>query len=59
MLSLFSRYGVDDVLACMIGLVVVSIIVVAVWGIEPVEHGLEDLEPAKGGTGGKSRPAIA
>jgi hypothetical protein len=52
-------YGVDGVLAFMIDLVVVSIIVVAVWGIEPAKRRLEDLETAKGGTGGKPRHAIA
>ena len=49
--------GVVGVLALMIALVVVSIVVVAVWGIEPAKRRLEDLETAKGDTGGTPIPA--
>jgi putative MFS transporter len=58
-LSLFNGYGVVGVLALMIGLVVVSIIVVAVWGIEPAKRRLEDLETSKGDTGVTPLPARA
>jgi putative MFS transporter len=43
-LALFRNYGVTGVLALMIGLLIVHIIVIAVWGIEPANRGLEDLE---------------
>ena len=42
--TLFKGYGVAGVLALMIGLLVIQIIVVAVWGIEPAKRGLEELE---------------
>jgi putative MFS transporter len=48
--ALFSAYGVTGVLALMIGLLVLQIIAVAVWGIEPKGRGLEDVasgEPRK------------
>ncbi len=41
---LFSGYGVQGVLGLMIGLLVIQIIVVALWGIEPAKRGLESLE---------------
>jgi len=43
-LSLFKDYGVAGVLGLMIGLLVVQIIVVAVWGIETNRRGLEELD---------------
>jgi putative MFS transporter len=42
--ALFRNYGVAGVLALMIGLLIVQIIVVAVWGIEPARRGLEELD---------------
>jgi MFS transporter, putative metabolite:H+ symporter len=42
--ALFRAYGVAGVLAFMLGLLVVQIIVVASWGIEPARRGLEELE---------------
>jgi putative MFS transporter len=42
--TLFKGYGVAGVLALMIGLLIIQIIVVAVWGIEPAKRGLEELE---------------
>jgi putative MFS transporter len=48
--ALFSAYGVTGVLALMIGLLVLQIIAVAAWGIEPKGRGLEDVasgEPRK------------
>jgi putative MFS transporter len=41
--ALFKGYGVGGVLALMIGLLVVQIIVVWAWGIEPAGRGLEHL----------------
>ena len=41
---LFKGYGVGGVLALMIGLLAIQIVVVAVWGIEPANRGLEELE---------------
>jgi MFS transporter, putative metabolite:H+ symporter len=43
--SLFRAYGVGGVLGLMIGLLVVQIVVVALWGIEPAKRGLETLTP--------------
>ncbi len=42
--ALFKAYGVAGVLAFMIALLVIQIIVVALWGIEPARRGLETLE---------------
>src|ERR1700720_1937656 len=43
-LALFLNYGLTGVLALMIGLLIIHIIVIAVWGIEPANRSLEDLE---------------
>jgi putative MFS transporter len=42
--ALFTGYGVGGVLALMIALLLVQIVVVAAWGIEPAKRGLEELE---------------
>jgi MFS transporter, putative metabolite:H+ symporter len=42
--ALFRGYGVAGVLALMIGLLIVQIVVVAMWGIEPARRGLEELD---------------
>jgi putative MFS transporter len=42
--TLFTTYGLVGVLAMMIGLLVIQIVVVAVWGIEPAKRRLEELE---------------
>jgi putative MFS transporter len=42
--ALFRLHGVAGVQALMIGLLVVQIVVVALWGIEPANRGLEELE---------------
>ena len=42
--ALFHAYGVAGVLGFMIALLVIQIIVVALWGIEPARRGLEELE---------------
>lgn len=51
-IGLFRAYGVGGVLALMIGLLVVQIVVVAAWGIEPARRGLETLAPAARLAGG-------
>jgi MFS transporter, putative metabolite:H+ symporter len=43
-LALYRNYGVGGVLGLMIALLVIHIMVVAAWGIEPAKRGLEDLE---------------
>jgi MFS transporter, putative metabolite:H+ symporter len=48
--ALFSNFGVAGVLGFMIGLLVLQIIVVAGWGVEPARRGLEELESGEGGT---------
>ena len=45
-------------LGLMIGLLVIQIVVVALWGIEPAKRGLEDLE-RDGGTSGAGEPVRA
>lgn len=45
-LALFKSYGVQGVLGLMIGLLVVQIVVVAIWGIETNRRGLESLQAA-------------
>jgi putative MFS transporter len=54
---LFLAYGVAGVLAFMIGLLVIQIVVVWGWGIEPAKRGLEDLE--QGGPVSSRRPVRA
>jgi putative MFS transporter len=46
-LALFRAHGVTGVLALMIGLLIVNIIVIAIWGIEPARRRLEDLAAAE------------
>jgi putative MFS transporter len=55
-LSLFASYGVAGVLALMLGLVAISIAVVAAFGIEPARRPLEDLETAGAVADGKPAP---
>jgi MFS transporter, putative metabolite:H+ symporter len=43
-LALFRNYGMTGVLGLMIGLLIIHILVIAVWGIEPANRGLEDIE---------------
>lgn len=47
-LALFRNHGVTGVLALMIGLLIINIIVIAIWGIEPANRRLEDLETVVG-----------
>jgi len=57
--NLFKGYGVGGVLSLMIGLLVIQIIVVALWGIEPAKRRLEDLETTAERTDTAPRPAQA
>ncbi|MGA8194691.1 MAG: MFS transporter [Acetobacteraceae bacterium] len=56
--ALFRGYGVTGVLGLMIGLLIVQIVVVARWGIEPAKRGLEELD-AEGGDRVMAAPAAA
>jgi MFS transporter, putative metabolite:H+ symporter len=44
---LFLAYGVAGVLVFMIGLLIIQIVVVWGWGIEPAKRGLEELEQGR------------
>ncbi|MDO8534525.1 MAG: MFS transporter [Xanthobacteraceae bacterium] len=59
--SLMVAYQLPGVIGLMILLVVVQIVVVWVWGVEPAQRRLEELDTATGGSGGPSggapRPA--
>jgi putative MFS transporter len=57
--ALFKDYGVRGVLSLMIGLLIIQIIVVALWGIEPARRRLEDLETATGDADAAARAARA
>jgi len=57
--ALFKDYGVRGVLSLMIGLLIIQIIVVALWGIEPARRRLEDLESTTGGADAARHPAQA
>jgi MFS transporter, putative metabolite:H+ symporter len=46
--GLFRGYGVEGVLGLMIGLLLVQIVAVAAWGIEPAGRALETLAPDAG-----------
>ncbi len=43
-LALFKSYGLQGVLGLMIGLLILQILVVAIWGIETNRKGLEELQ---------------
>jgi putative MFS transporter len=45
-LALFKSYGVQGVLGLMIGLLILQVAVVAIWGIETNRRGLEELQGA-------------
>src|ERR1043166_5694798 len=45
-IALFKGYGVAGVLGLMIALLLIQIVVVALWGIEPAQRRLEELEDA-------------
>ena len=43
--GLFKSYGVSGVTSLMAGLLIVQILAVLAWGIEPAKRGLEELSP--------------
>ncbi len=45
--ALFPPMAWPGCLAMMIGLLVIQIVVVAVWGIEPAKRGLEEMEESE------------
>jgi putative MFS transporter len=47
---LFKDYGVTGVLGLMIGLLLIQIVTVAAWGIEPAQRRLEELDAAGAST---------
>jgi MFS transporter, putative metabolite:H+ symporter len=57
--ALFKDYGVRGVLGLMIALLVIQIVVVALWGIEPAQRRLEELEEAPSGPDAAARPLQA
>ena len=48
-LALFRSYGVGGVLGLMIGLLILQIIAVVGWGVEPAKRPLEDMEAERRG----------
>jgi putative MFS transporter len=58
-LALFKAYGVAGVLGLMIGLLIIQIVVVAAWGIEPARRRLEDLDAKPDAAKEAARPAPA
>jgi len=57
--ALFKAYGVGGVISLMIGLLIVQILVVYLWGTEPSQRPLEELEVAEPGRGAAPRTAQA
>jgi putative MFS transporter len=57
--TLFKDYGVAGVLGLMIALLVIQIVVVALWGIEPAKRRLEELEEMPSGPDAAPRPVQA
>ena len=54
---LMPTYQLPGVVWLMIGLILVQIVVVWAWGVEPNQRSLEEVEQAEGGSGGAPRPA--
>jgi putative MFS transporter len=54
---LMTTYQLPGVVWLMIGLILVQIVVVWTWGVEPNQRSLEEVEQADGGSGGAPRPA--
>ena len=48
--ALMANYALPGVLWLMIGLVLVQIVVVWAWGVEPAQRSLEEVEQAAPGT---------
>jgi putative MFS transporter len=57
--ALFRNYGIGGVLALMIGLLVVQIVVVAVWGVETRKRALEEVAAAEPPAAGAPKPQRA
>jgi putative MFS transporter len=57
--ALFKGYGVGGVLSLMIALLILQILVVFAWGVEPNQRSLEELEAEAPPADGKPRPAQA
>jgi putative MFS transporter len=55
---LMTTYQLPGVIWLMIGLVIVQILVVWIWGVEPNQRSLEEIEP-EGGSDGKPKPVTA
>jgi len=58
-IALFKDYGVAGVLGLMIALLLIQIVVVALWGIEPAQRRLEELEEAPSGPDAAPHPVQA
>jgi putative MFS transporter len=57
--ALFKSYGVGGVLSLMIGLLIIQILAVWAWGVEPAKRSLEELETESDTSGGAPRAAQA
>ncbi len=57
--ALLKAYGIGGVISLMIGLLVVQILVVYLWGMEPSQRPLEEMEAEEPGPGAAPRPAQA
>jgi putative MFS transporter len=57
--ALFKAFGVGGVLSLMIGLVIVQILVMLAYGIEPAKKALESLDAEPSPAGGTPSPAQA
>ena len=55
--ALFTAYGVGGVIGLMIGLLVIQILTVWAWGIEPAQRRLEELDEPSTDTGTKTAQA--
>jgi MFS transporter, putative metabolite:H+ symporter len=54
---LMTTYQLPGVIWLMIGLVLVQIFLVWLWGVEPNQRSLEDVESESAGTDGTRKPA--
>jgi MFS transporter, putative metabolite:H+ symporter len=55
--ALMTSYGLPGVVWLMIGLVIIQIVAVWAWGVEPARRSLEDVEQETGPSGGAPRTA--
>jgi putative MFS transporter len=56
---LFGKYGVGGVLGLMIALLIIQILVIHTWGVEPAKRSLEAVEKAAPPADGTPKPATA